>query len=143
MKGIKKMSLFIDTSAFYALEDPSDKDHHKALKYETEIKYKENIRLITSSYILDETLTLIKIKLGYEASIKFGEKIRKSKIIRVIHISEELEEKAWEIFIKYKDKGFSFTDCTSFALMKRYKIKSAFTFDKHFSQFGFEVFSKI
>jgi len=46
-------------------------------------------------------------------------------------------EKAWKILEKYSDKNFSFTDCTSFALKERLKIKTAFTFDAHFTQYGF------
>ncbi|MBI4822940.1 MAG: hypothetical protein HY805_01755 [Nitrospirae bacterium] len=43
----------------------------------------------------------------------------------------------WKLLEKYSDKDFSFTDCTSFALMERLKIKTAFTFDAHFTQYGF------
>ena len=46
------------------------------------------------------------------------------------------ESKAWEIFVQYEDKGFSFTDCTSFAIMERLKIDTAFVFDDHFIQYG-------
>jgi predicted nucleic acid-binding protein len=46
---------------------------------------------------------------------------------------------AFELFKKYFDKNLSFTDCTSFSLMRRLKLKVAFTFDCHFQQVGFEV----
>ena len=46
------------------------------------------------------------------------------------------ESKAWEIFVRYEDKGFSFTDCTSFAIMERLKIDTVFVFDDHFIQYG-------
>ena len=45
-----------------------------------------------------------------------------------------------EIFKKYGDKELSFTDCTSFVLMKNLKLRKAFTFDEHFKQIGFEIF---
>ncbi|SHF68103.1 PIN domain-containing protein [Desulfofundulus australicus DSM 11792] len=44
-----------------------------------------------------------------------------------------------EIIKKYRDKDFSFTDATSFAVMYRYGINLAFTFDRHFKQYGFET----
>jgi len=41
------------------------------------------------------------------------------------------------MFRQYKDKGFSFTDCTSsFALMERLDINTFFAFDDHFVQYG-------
>jgi predicted nucleic acid-binding protein len=49
-----------------------------------------------------------------------------------------LEKAAWGIFEKHTDKEFSFTDCTSFALMEAEAIRNVFTFDQHFSQYGFE-----
>lgn len=45
--------------------------------------------------------------------------------------------KAWKIFEKYSDKDFSFTDCTSFIVMKMLEINEVFSFDKHFEQYGF------
>ena len=89
--------------------------------------------------MVDETLTLIRIKLGHDAAVNFGRNIRKSKIINVVHVTEEIEEHAWMIFVKYQDKDFSFTDCTSFEVMKKYGVKRAFTFDDHFKQIGFEI----
>jgi hypothetical protein len=50
-----------------------------------------------------------------------------------------LSRKAWHIFEKSSDRGYSFTDCTSFALMDAEAIRNAFTFDKHFSQQGYNV----
>lgn len=132
------MLLFVDTSAFYAIEDPSDQDHKSAIDYREKIKHDESIHLITSSYVIDESLTLMKDRLGYDSAIKFGRKVRDSKTIRIIHITQELEEKGWELFVKYKDKNFSFTDCVSFVLMERYNTTVAFTFDKHFEQYGFQ-----
>ena len=54
----------------------------------------------------------------------------------MIRITQEDEERAWDIFCRHEDKGFSFTDCTSFALMERLGIDAVFAFDDHFAQYG-------
>jgi uncharacterized protein len=59
-------------------------------------------------------------------------KITGHRIIFPVTLS--LEEAAFTIFGQYADKGFSFTDCTTFAAMKSLKIRKAFAFDRHFEQ---------
>jgi len=54
-------------------------------------------------------------------------------------MSAEVEEKAWVVFKKHKDKRYSFTDCTSFALMEEFGVKNAFSFDRNFEQYGFSL----
>ena len=49
------------------------------------------------------------------------------------------EERAREIIYQYDDKDFSMTDAISFAVMERLRIARAFTFDRHFAQYGFTV----
>lgn len=48
-------------------------------------------------------------------------------------------EKARRWFFEWNDKDFSFTDCTSFVVMKELRIQRALTTDRHFSQAGFEL----
>jgi len=86
---------------------------------------------------MDETLTLIRFRLSIKASIDFSKKIRKSKVVKIVHVSREMEEKARDIFERYDDKDFSFTDCVSFVVMWETGIKEAFAFDEHFNQIGF------
>jgi len=135
------MRLFIDTSAFAALEDEDDKEHKTSLDYRKKISQgKTPFRaLYTSNYVLDEVFTLLRLKLSHRAAVTFGENIKRSKILRIIRITPETENTAWKIFKKYSDKDFSFTDCTSFALMEQEAISTAFTFDKHFQQYGFQT----
>ena len=124
--------VFVDTSAWYALVDKSDRDHTSAV---TSVK-KLTRPLITTNYILDETVTLIKVKLGPRIAIDFGQKLWNQELAIRIRILEKDEQRAWELFSQYDDKGFSFTDCTSFAVMERMKIDTAFAFDEHFTQYG-------
>ncbi|MFP3984471.1 MAG: type II toxin-antitoxin system VapC family toxin [Candidatus Bathyarchaeia archaeon] len=135
------MRLFIDTTAFVALEDEDDKEHEAALNYREKIRREGTSfrALYTSNYVLDEVFTLLRLKLTHQAAITFGENIKRSKILRTIRVTPKIENTAWNIFKKYSDKDFSFTDCTSFALMKQEAISTAFTFDKHFQQCGFQT----
>lgn len=134
---------FADTSAFYALEDSDDQHHEEAVEIREAIK-REDLpvkRLYTSNYVLDETLTLLRMNLGQKHAVDFGERLRKSEIVVTNRINEGLEEKAWEIFKKHDDKKYSFTDATSFALMEKLNINKAFAFDKNFKQYGFTTIS--
>ncbi|MBO3755186.1 MAG: PIN domain-containing protein [Candidatus Brockarchaeota archaeon] len=135
------MRLFIDTSAFIALVNEDDGEHVSALDYREKIRRGETPfrALYTSNYILDEVFTMLRLKLSHQASVTFGENVKRSKILRVLRVTSEVEEAAWAIFKKYGDKDFSFTDCTSFALMEREAISTAFTFDQHFQQYGFQT----
>jgi len=70
--------IFIDSSAFLALEDESDEHHEAAIRFRDHDLLSGNYEFITTSYILDETLTLIRSRLGIPPSINFSKKIRKS-----------------------------------------------------------------
>ena len=126
--------IFINTSAFLALEDESDQHHEEALRFRDKVLSGGNYEIITTSYILDESLTLIRARLGIKASIDFSKKIRKSKVVEILPVTKEIEEDALDLFEKYDDKDFSFTDCVSFSVMLKMGIKEAFAFDRHFDQ---------
>lgn len=127
--------VFVDTGAFFAIENERDRHHPEALDMRDELM-SQGQRLVTSDYILDEVYTLIRMRVGHRASVEFGESIRTSRFFRIEPVTTADFEAAWRIFRRYDDKPFSFTDCTSFALMERLKIVSAFTFDRNFREYG-------
>ena len=129
----------MDTSAWLALNDRNDQHHNKAAAKSAEIK-RQKIELITSEYIIDESITLIRYRVSHKAAVIFGDSLINSSIVRIIDVTGEDRIKAWEMFKKYEDKEISFTDCISFVLMKNLKLHKAFTFDEHFKQIGFEIF---
>ncbi len=133
------MKLFVDTSAWLALNDKNDQYHTKAVAKSLEVK-RQKIELITSEYIVDESITLIRYRVSHKAAVTFGDSLFNSNIVRIVDITNEDRFKAWEVFKKYEDKDLSFTDCTSFVLMKNLKLHIAFTFDEHFRHLGFETF---
>jgi len=124
--------IFVDTSAWSALADTSDAHHQAA----TQFIHTLHTPLVTSTYILDETVTLMRTHLSHDIACRFGEKLRQEQIALMLRITEHDEERAWDIFVRYDDKAFSFTDCTSFALMERLHIDTAFAFDEDFRQYG-------
>ncbi len=124
--------VFIDTSAYYALFDKSDKNHLKAKNF-LEIN---TYPLITSNLVVIEIINLVNARRGHEEAIRIGKKFYEEELSAIVNITSEDERKAWHLFQKYTDKNFSLTDCTSFTVMDRLKIKKAFAFDIHFIQYG-------
>jgi len=132
------IKIFVDTSAFVALYDKKDQYHHKATAYFESLD-PNSIQLHTSNYVVDETITRIRIQDGHKSAVEFGKHFFISKIFHKHYVGQDAEKEAFTLFGKYSDKDLSFTDCTSFALMKRLGIKKAFSFDDDFANVGFEV----
>lgn len=132
------MQVFVDTGAWKALYDKDDALHDLAVQTSLNLKA-QKAAFVTSNFICDETITLLRVKTGHEPATKFGDNLWGSRIINIVHVAREIENQAWEIFKKYSDKSFSFTDCTSFVVMQQLEITQAFTFDSHFRQFGFQT----
>ncbi|MGI9862447.1 PIN domain-containing protein [Moorella naiadis] len=134
----KKELLFIDTSAWIALYDQDDAYHMDAVRFFTP----DNLLMrrlipVTTNFIFAEVYTYF--CRNHSMAVTIGQSLKASKILKLLHVEEADEAKAWEIAQKYADKDFSYTDCTSFAVMRRLNCRKAFAFDTHFSQMGFEV----
>lgn len=125
-------AVFVDTGVWYALTDREDPDHAAV----AEALREHRNRLVTSNYILDETLTLVRFRLGWHVAHQLGETLRTGGLARVERISLRDEDTAWSIFSTWSDKSFSFTDCTSFALCKRLKVVQCLAIDRDFRSFG-------
>lgn len=130
------MKVFVDTSVFYAAADKKDQNNRR-IKDILIAAEKNGALLYTSNYILDETCTLIKRRNGHAAAVNFLRRFKESRITP-LRITDEIEEAAKEIFIKYKDKDFSFTDCTSFALVDNYLLDQILSLDKDFKHYRYK-----
>lgn len=130
--------IFLDSSIFKAIIDSHDDFHTQATSLWKEFIL-SNIPLITTNYILDETFTLIRIKCNLKRAIELRNFLSRPKVnIYIERVTIDDDASAWDWFIKDWSK-LSFTDCVSFAVMKRLGIKYAATFDDHFSKAGFEI----
>jgi len=95
--------------------------------------------LVTTDFVVDETLTLIRLRLGLAAAEAWWEQIDGSARLRWELIDIDRFEKARGLFFSYRDKDFSFTDRTSFIVMRELKLTHAITTDRHFRQMGFQM----
>ena len=120
--------VFVDTSAFVALVDRRDRNHAAAKRILKQIA-RQKRQLMTSTYVIDETLTLVRLKVGHGVAVKFGEGLASTNWCRTLDVPEDTRAAAWQIFVRYDDQDFSFSDCTSFALMHAMGLLDAFTFD--------------
>ena len=132
------MRIFADTAAWYALYDQRV-EQYQAAKALFDGLVNRRVTFFVTDYVIDEALTLIKGRLGHATAVACGEWLMRSPIVKVIRIEPGQWDEAWETFRRYADKGFSFTDCTSFVVMRQHHLVDAFTFDHHFEQMGFRM----
>lgn len=130
--------LFVDTAGWVACADEADPAHSSTVSARDQWLEKGGL-LITTDYIVDETLTLLRLRLGIAAAEAWWSQIEGSSRLGWEFIGPERADAARGIFFRYRDKDFSFTDCTSFAVMRELKLREALTVDRHFSQMGFAV----
>ena len=120
---------FVDTSAWYAAYVPSDSQHRAVQKV-----LATSTRLITTDFVLDETLTLLKARGHADGALRFGPRILDGRAAQLEYVLPKDIEQAWNAFTAYRDKACSFTDCTSFIVMKRLGLTEAIALDQHFRE---------
>jgi len=125
--------VFVDTSAFYALADESDRNHPQAKGFYESLITEE---LVTTDYVLVECWFLIGSHLGRKEAIDFWDGLC-SGIVNMVHVEAQDLNQAREIIERFPDQGFSLVDAVSFVVMERNGIRQAFTFDSHFRIYRF------
>jgi predicted nucleic acid-binding protein len=124
---------FVDTSAWFAYANRHDPDH-------TPIRNALQTfqgRLITSNFIFDETVTLCLYRLGHQVAATVGEVLLDPTVVDLIRLTPEDEQRAWTLFLARPDKTYSYTNCTSFVLMRHLKLQQAIALDTDFQREGF------
>ena len=133
--------IFIDTGAFLARLLPRDQHHRAAVAAWADLE-KRGERCATSSFVVNETLTLLARRTSYVFAAERGGTLYASGVLEILRPEREEELAALEWFSRLADQRVSFTDCLSFALMKRERMRRAFSFDRHFVAAGFEVWPR-
>ncbi|PYU37321.1 MAG: VapC toxin family PIN domain ribonuclease [Acidobacteria bacterium] len=125
------MSLFVDTSIWYAAADSSDRSNARSKAI-----LKSGETLVTSDHVLVETWTLLHHKLERKAAEGFWEGLRSGiALIEAVTLADL--EVAWDIGVSWHDQDSSLVDRTSFAVMRRLGIDRVASLDAHFAVFRF------
>ncbi len=128
-------TLFADTSFFVAYLSKRDEAHTWAVEYMTQ----SPDQILTSEWVLAELGNFLAQGPGRRL---FG------RLVRALYDDSRFEIagadnvpflEAFQLYVRRTDKGWSFTDCTSFQLMKARRIADALTTDKHFAEAGFRI----
>jgi predicted nucleic acid-binding protein len=127
--------LFVDTSAWMAYTNRADPDHSQVRAWLASFEG----RLVTSNEVFSETVTLCLYHLGHYVAALVGEALRDPGTVDLIRLSGQDEEQAWQLFLRRPDKTYSYTDCSSFVLMRRLGLERALALDADFEREGFEV----
>jgi len=129
--------IFIDTGPFLARQVARDQYHQAAVAGFRHLE-KKRLPIVTSNFVLDETFTLLGRNTGHDFAAARARAIYDSRALTILRPGQEEEIEALDLFEKFADQKVSFTDCVSFVLMRRNRIKRAFTFDGHFQRAGFD-----
>ena len=124
--------IFVDTGAWFACVVPWDANHAAATTW-----IRQNHEpLITTDFVLDETLTLLRARNETPRAVALGDQLLSEVCANLHFVSEEEIREAYQVFRAFADKDWSFTDCTSKVVIEAFQLKTAFSFDQHFRQFG-------
>jgi predicted nucleic acid-binding protein len=124
--------IFVDTSAWYASVVPTDPNHAAAAAW---LK-RNQLPLFTTDYVIDEILTLLKMRGQSQRAFALGEQFFTSGRFLIYYLTEADVKATWQTFRRFQDKDWSFTDCASKIVMEKLVVTTAFAFDHHFRQFG-------
>ena len=130
------MRVFIDTSALMAVLHKDDRYHARAKSAWHDLLLQE-AQITCSNYILVETIALLQSRFGLEAVRLFQRDV--IPVLDIVWVDEQIHLHAAGAMLVANRRQLSLVDCTSFEIMRQLGITSAFAFDPHFSEQGFEV----
>lgn len=127
------MAVFIDTSIFVAARNRRDVNHARAVELLREAFRGRYGTVYSSDYVFDEAVTVALVRTKKpELALDLGNFILSSKKLRILYVTRETFKESWRIFQKYAERGLSFTDAITLALMEKHRVEYIMSFDKHF-----------
>ena len=137
--------IFVDSGAWIAFFDPTDQYHNDAVVIYNDLT-QEKMRLLTTDYVIDETITRLRYDVSHSVAVQFLdfiERVRKTGVLTIAEIDRTLFEEAKRLFRQYDSAKLSFTDCTSFAVCQKHSISETYAFDEHFAMMGITVLKTV
>lgn len=129
------MSVFVDTSALLALLAHDD-EHHQSAVSGWESLASEETTLVTSSYVVLETIAVVQHRLGLDAVRALVRDVL--PLIDVVFIDQAVQQAALSALLAAARRRLSLVDCVSLEVMGARRIRHVFAFDPHFAEHGFE-----
>lgn len=130
------MSVYVDTSAFLAVLDSDDNQHPAAARTWRELLDSDEV-LISTSYVLVETLALVQRRLGMDALRAFQQDLY--PLLDVVWIGEPDHLAGMDAVLSTDRRRLSLVDCVSFDVVRRRRIVKVFCLDPHFREQGFDT----
>lgn len=136
-RGRSRMgTVFVDTSGIYAFLVPEDTNHRASLRVAKELEA-EGVSLVSTSYVVHETVALLQARSGVDAVRRFHEAVVPG--MEVVWIDAETHGRGMSALLAARNRKVSLTDWTSFEVMRDRGIDRAFAFDPHFRRRGFRL----
>lgn len=126
-------TVFVDTSAFYALASETDQEHATARAIRERLKH-DAARLLTTNYVLLESVSLLQRRHGMSAAKRFGDFVAEE--VEMVWITESQHRAAWDYWKQRGTRGWSLVDCSCIAVMRARGIQRVFGFDEQFRTAG-------
>lgn len=136
-RGFQRRVL-VDSAAYFATAETREVNHSVARTIAQGLR-EQRWRVYTTNFVIAEAHALILARQGRDVAARFLFDIEQSRGTAIVRASAADEHRARWIIDRYDDKDFSLTDAISFAVMERLGIPFAFTFDHHFTQYGWTV----
>jgi uncharacterized protein len=128
-------SLFADSFYFFAILNPKDKAHRKALAFAA----KHDEPIVTTAWVLTELADGLAATPHRAAFARLVARLHADAENEIVPPTEELMVRGVELYDARPDKEWSLTDCISFVVMRDREISQALTGDRHFEQAGFKT----
>jgi len=132
-------AVFVDTGAWVALRYGRDQHHERARALLGRIRA-EGIGLVTTEWVLGETVTLLKARGAVDHALALGEAIQSGRLGHLVESTPERHRRAWDLFVRYRDRRVGWVDCASFAVMEELGLVQVFGFDEDFARAGFAAY---
>jgi predicted nucleic acid-binding protein len=131
-------AVFVDSGAWIALALARDPLHVRA-REQWDLLHSASAKLHTSIPVVIETFTFLDRNAHRDVALAWKEAVYKPGTVKILPCDLRDLEQCWEYFRRADLHKLSAVDATSFAIMKRARIRIAYTFDYHFSVVGFRL----
>ena len=136
-----QFQVLVDSDAFVGWMVGFDTHHKRAQQIFHRLKQKKS-RLVTTSLVVAETVTVLSHRSGQALARAFLDEVIEKGNFPVIFIAKDLYQQAFNIFKQQDKKGTSVTDCANVAVARRFQISTIFSFDKVYAKsFGLKLAS--